>query len=172
MRIKSGAAAQDARLSSMQALIEGGADALAIARALEVDRPAESVKPQGSVRLLARIPIPVQMRDFMLFEQHATNSGKRKVPEVYYKCNRFAVQGTDADVFWPSYSTVMDFELELELAMIIGRKGKDISKEAAAQYIFGYTNFNDFSARDAQVFGRWPATSDRPRAKTSTAPIA
>jgi hypothetical protein len=73
---------QDARLSSMQALIEGGADALAIARALEVDHPAESVKPQGSVRLLAPIPIPVQMRDFMLFEQHATNSGKRKVPVI------------------------------------------------------------------------------------------
>jgi 2-keto-4-pentenoate hydratase/2-oxohepta-3-ene-1,7-dioic acid hydratase in catechol pathway len=143
----------DSRLSSMQALIEGGTEALAIARTLETDHPAESVKPQGTVRLLAPIPVPVQMRDFMLFEQHATNSGKRKVPDVwyeqpvYYKCNRFAVQGTDADVYWPSYSTVMDFELEL--AMVIGRKGKDISKEAA-QYIFGYTIFNDFSARDAQ----------------------
>jgi 2-keto-4-pentenoate hydratase/2-oxohepta-3-ene-1,7-dioic acid hydratase in catechol pathway len=144
----------DACLASMQALIEGGAQALALARALGADPPAESVKPQGSVRLLAPIPVPVQMRDFMLFEQHATNSGKRKLPEVwyeqpvYYKCNRFAVQGTNADVCWPSYSTVMDFELEL--AMIIGRKGKDIAKEAASEYIFGYTIFNDFSARDAQ----------------------
>ena len=42
----------------------------------------------------------------------------------------------------------MDFELEL--ACVIGRRGKDIAKGAAPAHIFGYTVFNDFSARDAQ----------------------
>jgi 2-keto-4-pentenoate hydratase/2-oxohepta-3-ene-1,7-dioic acid hydratase in catechol pathway len=42
----------------------------------------------------------------------------------------------------------MDFELEL--ACIIGRKGVDIAKAQAHDFVFGYTIFNDFSARDAQ----------------------
>jgi 2-keto-4-pentenoate hydratase/2-oxohepta-3-ene-1,7-dioic acid hydratase in catechol pathway len=42
----------------------------------------------------------------------------------------------------------MDFELEL--ACVIGKTGKDIQPEAALNHIFGFTIFNDFSARDAQ----------------------
>jgi 2-keto-4-pentenoate hydratase/2-oxohepta-3-ene-1,7-dioic acid hydratase in catechol pathway len=43
----------------------------------------------------------------------------------------------------------MDFELEL--AMIVGRKGRDVSAEAAAPFIFGFSILNDFSARDVQA---------------------
>lgn len=68
---------------------------------------------------------------------------------IYYKCNRFAVVGPDHDIVWPSYSKVMDFELEF--ACYIGRRGKDISRERARAHIVGYTIFNDFSARDAQA---------------------
>ena len=144
----------DPRLVSMQALIEGGPEALEFARELVAARPQKALRETVSSRLLAPIPIPVQMRDFMVFEQHATDSFKRQLAPVwyeqpvYYKCNRFAVQGTDADVKWPAYSNVIDFELEL--AMIIGKKGVDIPKAAAREHIFGYTIFNDFSARDAQ----------------------
>jgi len=44
---------------------------------------------------------------------------------------------------------LMDFELEM--ACIIGKKGKDVSTETADDYIFGYTIYNDLSARDAQM---------------------
>ena len=144
----------DHAFASMQSLIEAGPEALETARGLLDAKPVPAIRPAGSARLLAPLPVPIQMRDFMLFEQHATNSGKRKVPEVwyqqpvYYKCNRFAVQGTDAEVRWPSYSSVIDFELEL--AMIVGKKGVDVPKHEAHEHIFGYTIFNDFSARDAQ----------------------
>jgi 2-keto-4-pentenoate hydratase/2-oxohepta-3-ene-1,7-dioic acid hydratase in catechol pathway len=67
---------------------------------------------------------------------------------VYYKGNRFAIAGTGADVIWPAYSKVMDYELEF--AAIIGTKGVDIPVEKADAHIFGYTIYNDFSARDAQ----------------------
>jgi len=40
----------------------------------------------------------------------------------------------------------MDYELELGL--VIGKSGKDIAEEQALDYVFGYTCFNDFSARD------------------------
>ena len=51
-------------------------------------------------------------------------------------------------MIWPNYSQLMDFELEL--ACVIGRGGRDIRKSEAREHIFGYTIFNDFSARDAQ----------------------
>lgn len=68
---------------------------------------------------------------------------------IYYKCNRFAVIGPDDDVIWPSYSKVMDFELEF--ACYIGRQTKDVPRERAREHIVGYTIFNDMSARDAQA---------------------
>jgi 2-keto-4-pentenoate hydratase/2-oxohepta-3-ene-1,7-dioic acid hydratase in catechol pathway len=77
------------------------------------------------------------------------------VPEVwyqqplYYKGNRFCVASSGKDVVWPAYSELMDFELEL--ACIIGKKGKDISHANAKDHIFGYTIYNDFSARDTQM---------------------
>lgn len=67
---------------------------------------------------------------------------------IYYKANRFAVIGADDDVIWPSYSKMLDFELEW--GCYIGRPGKDILKETARDHILGYTIFNDISARDAQ----------------------
>jgi 2-keto-4-pentenoate hydratase/2-oxohepta-3-ene-1,7-dioic acid hydratase in catechol pathway len=67
---------------------------------------------------------------------------------LYYKCNRFATAGTDSTVRWPAYSGVIDYELEI--ACVIGRKGRDIQAANAPDYIFGYTIFNDLTARDAQ----------------------
>lgn len=141
-------------LHSMQALIEAGERAWDTARRLIERAPEEALLATRNVRLLAPLPVPIQMRDFMVFEQHASNSGARQLPEVwyqqpiYYKCNRFAVQGTDADVKWPKYSEIIDYELEL--AIVIGKQGVDIPAARADQHIFGYTIFNDFSARDAQ----------------------
>src|SRR5690606_26002517 len=68
---------------------------------------------------------------------------------IYYKANRFAVIGTDQDVIWPSYSRAMDFELEW--GCYIGKKIRDATVDEARAAIFGYTIFNDFSARDAQA---------------------
>ncbi|MFX5714100.1 fumarylacetoacetate hydrolase family protein, partial [Acinetobacter baumannii] len=44
---------------------------------------------------------------------------------------------------------MMDFELEF--GIILGKGGTDIAKDQAKSHIFGYTIFNDFSARDAQI---------------------
>lgn len=67
---------------------------------------------------------------------------------IYYKCNRFAVVGADDDVIWPSFSKLLDFELEF--GCYIGKRAKDVRKEQASQHIVGYTIFNDISARDMQ----------------------
>jgi 2-keto-4-pentenoate hydratase/2-oxohepta-3-ene-1,7-dioic acid hydratase in catechol pathway len=68
---------------------------------------------------------------------------------LYYKANRFAVIGDGADVRWPRASQVLDYELEI--GIFIGRGGRDIPASRAREHIFGYTVFNDVSARDLQA---------------------
>ncbi len=161
--------------SSMLALIESGNVGLALLRRLPLDEPtiAPFTQDLATVRLLAPLPVPPQLRDCSVFAQHVSNAplGMQRlkaaldggsvgalpdpsVPEVYraqpiwYISNRFSVVGHDAVVRWPAYSRVMDFELEV--AIVIGKGGSDIPEAKARDHIFGYTIMNDFSARDQQ----------------------
>jgi 2-keto-4-pentenoate hydratase/2-oxohepta-3-ene-1,7-dioic acid hydratase in catechol pathway len=52
-------------------------------------------------------------------------------------------------VKWPRYSEAMDYELEI--GIVTRRTGANIAAKEAAKQIFGYTIFNDFSARDRQA---------------------
>lgn len=107
---------------------------------------------------------PVQYRDCLVFEEHLKNSfaaaskmtGRTfEIPPVwydqpiYYKGNRMSFVGHGADVIWPSYAEFLD--IELELAIVVGKQGKDISPQDAPDHIFGYSVLNDVSARDAQM---------------------
>jgi 2-keto-4-pentenoate hydratase/2-oxohepta-3-ene-1,7-dioic acid hydratase in catechol pathway len=98
------------------------------------------------VKLLAPIPRPPRLRDFLCFELHVRQSranrylfgmGTERVDPakveiakvwyerpVYYKGNTFSVVGQDAEVHWPSYSRIIDYELEIGL--VIGRGGKNV----------------------------------------------
>ena len=151
-------------LDSVLAIVEAGDQALdTIAQLLKAPSPSVT-QARNEVRLLAPIPAPPQMRDFLCFERHlvqafeavAKISGKpARVPEVWYQRpifyhpNRFSVCGPDADVPWPAYCEKLDFELEF--GCYIGKPGKDIARDRARGHIFGYTIFNDFSARDEQT---------------------
>jgi 2-keto-4-pentenoate hydratase/2-oxohepta-3-ene-1,7-dioic acid hydratase in catechol pathway len=97
------------------------------------------------------------MRDFLCFEKHLLQAfraiGKNPPAAwyerpIFYHPSRFSVCGPDAEVPWPAYTERLDFELEF--GCYIGRPGKDIPKARAREHIFGYTIFNDFSARDEQ----------------------
>jgi 2-keto-4-pentenoate hydratase/2-oxohepta-3-ene-1,7-dioic acid hydratase in catechol pathway len=147
----------------MLALIDGGPQALDLARQAEAAAGRDELLPLVSLRLLAPIPVPRQIRDCLVFEDHLKNAleqaaklgGRLAIPDVwyeqpiYYKANRFSVIGPDADIEWPAYSQIMDYELEL--ACVIGKTGKDIAREDADEHIFGLTIFNDCSARDTQM---------------------
>ena len=96
-------------------------------------------------------------RDFYAHEKHvAAGFKKRKepIPEAwyeipaYYKGATAGFMGPDDTVPWPSYTDVLDYELEL--AVVIGKDGKNIKAENASEHIFGYTILNDISARDIQ----------------------
>ncbi len=147
----------------MLAVIYGGSEALAIARTL-VDRAQEAaILLEEEVNFCPPI-LPVQYRDCLVFEEHLANcsvafekaTGKGiDIPPVwydqpiYYKGNRMSFVGHGAEVQWPGYAEFLD--VELELAIVVGKKGKDISRADAPAHIFGYSILNDVSARDAQM---------------------
>lgn len=166
--------------ASMLALIEAGDDALDAARTVVANPPPVTVHPTERVALRTPLPAPPQIRDCLCFEEHLKQAytvlrrnraaaepdpeaalaefeanGLFQIPQVwyqqpiYYKANRLAVVGPEADVIWPTYAEVMDYELEF--GFFIGKGGKNIAKEDARAHIFGYTIFNDISARDAQM---------------------
>jgi 2-keto-4-pentenoate hydratase/2-oxohepta-3-ene-1,7-dioic acid hydratase in catechol pathway len=105
-----------------------------------------------------RAPLrPRSMRDFLAFEGHLRNAfrnlGREIPPEwyevpAYYKGLPDTVIGPDEQIPWPSYTEQLDHELEL--AAVIGRQGRDIPPERALDHVFGYTLWNDLSARDTQ----------------------
>ncbi len=128
----------------------------AVEEALNRPAPAGATHDVGDVRLLAPLPRPNSMRDCLAFEEHLKNSMPgREIPQAwyeipcYYKGNPDTVQGTGADVEWPSYTNMLDYELEF--AAVIGKGGRDLTKEDAWGYIAGYMVFNDVSARDIQM---------------------
>jgi 2-keto-4-pentenoate hydratase/2-oxohepta-3-ene-1,7-dioic acid hydratase in catechol pathway len=68
---------------------------------------------------------------------------------IYYNADHLHIFGTDVDVPWPTRSQWIDYELEW--ACVIGRTAANITPETARDHIFGFTIFNDWSARDLQI---------------------
>ncbi|MCY4726339.1 fumarylacetoacetate hydrolase family protein [Nocardioides sp. STR2] len=108
-------------------------------------------------RLLAPLR-PRTIRDFLAFEGHLLNAfaglGKDIPDEWYqvpahYKGLPDTVIGPEVEIPWPAYTQKLDHELEL--AAVIGTAGKDIAEVDALDHVFGYTIWNDMSARDVQV---------------------
>jgi 2-keto-4-pentenoate hydratase/2-oxohepta-3-ene-1,7-dioic acid hydratase in catechol pathway len=149
-------------LVSTALLIEQGPELWSEVR--DVARAAQSLPwlevgaTERDLRWLCPLDRVASLKDFLAFEDHVKRGAARRgseVPEywyeapVYYKGNHRAVIGPDATCPWPSYTQRLDFELEL--ALIVGRRGRDIAVEEAGSYVFGFTVFNDFSARDVQA---------------------
>jgi 2-keto-4-pentenoate hydratase/2-oxohepta-3-ene-1,7-dioic acid hydratase in catechol pathway len=137
--------------ATVEDLIAAGPAAWDAAREL-----ASSDPPGEPATLLAPLR-PASLRDFLAFEDHAKGGATRRGEElnpawyrmpVFYKGNHRSIVGPEADIGWPSFTTKLDFELEL--ACVIGSGGRDLDETAAERSIFGYTVMNDWSARDLQ----------------------
>ena len=149
------AAGDPAFPSTIEALVEAGRPALDRAReAAEAADPERFGVPDA--RLLVPI-LPGSLRDFLAFEDHVKAGAARRgesVPEawyempIYYKGNHRSVFGPDQEIPWPPFTAELDYELEV--AAIVGGRGRDLDEDAAAGLIFGYTLMNDWSARDIQ----------------------
>ena len=109
------------------------------------------------MKLLAPLTNPRSFRDYVAFEEHMLNASKSfghtvspewyNIP-IFYFTNHQAIYGPNDKIKRPQKET--KFDIELELAVIIGKKGNDIQYENADDYIFGYTIFNDWTARAIQ----------------------
>ena len=115
------------------------------------------VYPATGVRLRPPLPEPPSVRDFYAFEAHVKKGFEKRgepMPQewyeipVYYTSGRQNIIGTEDDVPWPSFTEKFDYELEI--ALVIGKTGRNIAAERAGEYIAGFTVMNDFSARDIQ----------------------
>lgn len=150
--------------SSMVQFIEGGRRSLTAAKeALSWCQTHNSEDAQlrhapDSVALLAPVPRPPLLRDFMAFESHLKNIYPRlgrEIPAewyefpVYYKGNPADFGAHNHDISVPSYEDELDFEFEL--AFVIGKRGINIQSQHALDHIYGLMIYNDFSARAFQA---------------------
>ena len=174
------AGSENEAFASMLSLIEAGAAAADQARALLEAPPEEDLVDISSVRLLAPLPRPVRLRDCSLFLEHMENALKVSAqraaaaapdPEaalkellkeprfsmnpvfkervVYYNADAGSVSGPGDDIVGPRESKWIDYELEW--ACVVGRTARDVTAADARAHIFGFTIFNDWSARDVQM---------------------
>ncbi|MBE0672981.1 MAG: fumarylacetoacetate hydrolase family protein [Anaerolineales bacterium] len=117
---------------------------------------SEASFAKDQVRFLAPLK-PSNLRDAYAFEHHvrtASQNRGRDVPKewyqfpVFYYTNPNSIFGPGDEIPYPHYTEALDFELEI--AVVIGKPGINIKPEDAPSHIFGYTIFNDWSARDVQ----------------------
>ncbi len=144
---------------SMLELIEGGREALAAARRALLE-PADRM-PLSGVHLLAPIPrtpknimcVGLNYLEHIQESQSAPGSSRPEVP-VFFTKPPTAIAPPGGEIPYPAATRELDYEVEL--AVVIGRRGRDIPRDEALNYVFGYTIINDITARDLQrKHGQW-----------------
>lgn len=115
-------------------------------------------KEEAFFELLAPVPHPTSCRDGYAFRQHVAAARRNRrvdmIPEfdqypIFYFTNHNAVQGPGDIECMPDHFERLDFELEA--AIVIGKKGRNIRAEEADAYIAGFMIMNDMSARTLQM---------------------
>ncbi len=145
---------------NMGLFLKEGEELMILAKKVDEDIKNGKLKAKHEVfyELLAPVPSPTSCRDGYAFRQHvATARRNRKVemiPEfdqypIFYFTNHNAIQGPGELECMPDHFQKLDFELEA--AIVIGKKGKNIRAAEADNYIAGYMIMNDMSARVLQM---------------------
>ena len=149
--------------SNMIEFIEKQAETLPWAKAM-VEKaaaglvPKSALIPEKDALLGSPVPNPVSCRDGYAFRQHVESARKGRglpmIPEfdhfpIFYFTNHLAITG-------PGEIYVMDkalerLDFELEVAIVIGKEGRNIPASKADEHIFGYMIMNDWSARELQT---------------------
>jgi fumarylacetoacetate (FAA) hydrolase len=144
----------------MKAFLEGGEPLMERAKKVNEDILKGALSPKEEVfyELLAPVPHPTSCRDGYAFRQHVAAARRnRKVDmiaefdqyPIFYFTNHNAIQGPGEIECMPDHFQKLDFELEV--AIVIGKKGRNIKAAEADEYIAGYMIMNDMSARTLQM---------------------
>jgi 2-keto-4-pentenoate hydratase/2-oxohepta-3-ene-1,7-dioic acid hydratase in catechol pathway len=162
-------------LTGMQGFIEAGPKAIQVARKAEkyvTGKNADDVKKLVSVGALVKSnqakiisPIPRPKKNCVMlginYREHVDEGARArsleiKYPEwpVFFTKPATSVIGHKGKVVNHKCTTKLDWEVEL--AVVMGKKGRDIPKEKAYDYVFGYTVCLDMTARELQrQHGQW-----------------
>jgi 2-keto-4-pentenoate hydratase/2-oxohepta-3-ene-1,7-dioic acid hydratase in catechol pathway len=141
---------RDAGFPNLLSVIAGGSDARDRVVRWSYSPPSGERLDPATVKFLAPIPRPPKIIGIGLnYRDHAEESGNSipDVPTVFSKFST-AVIGHNQPIILPKISTKPDYEAEL--AVVIGRGGRQIPEERWRDHVFGYTIANDVSARDFQ----------------------
>jgi 2-keto-4-pentenoate hydratase/2-oxohepta-3-ene-1,7-dioic acid hydratase in catechol pathway len=140
----------------MLAVLASGAEGRAKIENFVRNPPADSIFPLASVRLLAPIPRPPKLICIGLnYRDHAAEAHQEipKVPTIFAKFSNVVIGPGEAIVL-PKISRKPDYEAEF--MFVIGTGGRHIAAQDWQRHVFGYTVFNDVSARDFQsVTSQW-----------------
>jgi fumarylacetoacetate (FAA) hydrolase len=147
---------------TMAEFLDAGEEAMDMARKYEENIKRDPGKynsyPIKEQKVLAAVPHPTSCRDGYAFRQHVAaarrNRGVPMIPEfdeypIFYFTNHNAIYGPGPIELMPDHFQKLDFELEA--AIVIGKRGRNIKAEEADQYIAGYMIMNDLSARTLQM---------------------
>ncbi|WP_313262160.1 fumarylacetoacetate hydrolase family protein [Sphingobacterium sp.] len=149
--------------NSCLALLQLGQEGLDLAKKeLQEFKKIKDFQNEGvsfsEITMNAPLPNPTSFRDAYAFRQHVEtsrlNRGLEMIPEfdqfpVFYFSNHQAIQGPGPVYCMPRHFEKMDFELEV--AIVILKKGRNIKASDADQYIAGFMILNDLSARNLQM---------------------
>ena len=142
--------------AEISTLFELNGEWLRLALAAGSKNESSQTYSRSTVRLAAPVPRPGKIICIGLnYRNHAVESGM-EIPNRPIIFSKFgtAATGPGAPVMLPRESEQVDYEAEL--AVVIGRRGRNIPISDAMEHVFGYMNFNDVSARDLQFAdGQW-----------------
>ncbi len=138
--------------SSTLAFLAGGDAAIEAARAAIDQADASLAHPLNAVKLCAPLPCPGKLLCLAgNYAEHIQEGGgsfvgkEKMIPRFFSKPCTSVIATGDAIRIPPSTAFA---DWELELAVVIGKSGRDLTPEQAANHIAGYTIFNDISARE------------------------
>jgi len=134
------------------ALIDAGESALAEARRLVSSGSAKG-RALKDVKLLPPLDPPrgniiAMGRNYQKHAEETAHGGEVKPPTIFTKAITSITGPFDDIAIDPSISAEIDWEVEL--AVVIGKRGANISRHDALAHVFGYMALNDVSARDIQ----------------------
>jgi len=145
---------------NMNAFLAGGEELMERAKKINtaIITGTLAAKEEIFFEVLAPVPHPSSCRDGYAFRQHVASARRNRkldmIPEfdsypIFYFTNHNAIQGPGEITCMPDHFEKLDFELEA--AVVIGKKGRNICAAEADDYIAGYMIMNDMSARTLQM---------------------
>ena len=145
---------------NMNEFLAGGEELMDRAKKVneEIKSGKQEAKEEIFFEVMAPVPHPSSCRDGYAFRQHVASARKNRrvdmIPEfdqypIFYFTNHNAIQGVGDIECMPDHFEKLDFELEA--AIVIGKKGRNVRASEADSYIAGYMVMNDLSARTLQM---------------------